>query len=57
MRKKLVTGEILYTDSTHLKANANKKKFNRKDIEGTAKGYLEELEEDIKSTHLILKYV
>ncbi|RLC47835.1 MAG: IS5/IS1182 family transposase, partial [Candidatus Cloacimonadota bacterium] len=45
--KKLVKGEVLYTDSTHLKANANKKKFDRKDVEGTAKGYLQELEDDI----------
>lgn len=52
LRKHLVTGEILYTDSTHLKANANKKNFNRKDVEGTAKGYLEELEEDINKDRL-----
>lgn len=52
LQKHLVTGEILYTDSTHLKANANKKKFNRKDVEGTAKGYLEELEEDINKDRL-----
>jgi transposase len=52
LRKHLVTGEILYTDSTHLKANANKKKFDRKDVKGTAKGYLEELEEDINTDRL-----
>ncbi len=52
LRKHLVTGEILYTDSTHLKANANKKKFNRKDVKGSAKGYLEELEDDINKDRL-----
>lgn len=52
LRKKLVTGEILYTDSTHLKANANKKKFEKKDVEGTAKHYLDELEEDVNKDRL-----
>lgn len=49
IRKNLVVGEILYTDSTHLKANANKKKFVRQDVEGTARSYLEELEEAINT--------
>ncbi len=52
IRKKLVTGEVLYTDSTHLKANANKKKFEKKDVEGTAKHYLDELEEDVNKDRL-----
>jgi transposase len=52
IRKKLVTGEVLYTDSTHLKANANKKKFEKRDVEGTAKHYLNELEEDVNKDRL-----
>lgn len=39
----LVRGVTLYTDSTHLKANANKNKFVRKEVELTPKAYLKEL--------------
>lgn len=42
--KNLIDGKILYTDSTHLKANANKKKFTRQEVAGTAKSYMDELE-------------
>lgn len=43
----LVGGKVLYTDSTHLKANANKKKFNEIEVEKTAKDYEKELNETI----------
>src|SRR5512138_2504051 len=33
IRRKMVDGKILYTDSTHLKANANKNKYQLKDIQ------------------------
>ena len=40
-------GKILYTDSTHLKANANKKKFSRELVSADTQVYLEELERSV----------
>ena len=40
----MVTGRVLYTDSTHLKASANKNKFDVKEVEVVAQAYLEELD-------------
>jgi transposase len=40
----LVGGEVLYTDSTHLKANANKHRFERQEVETTARDYLDALD-------------
>jgi hypothetical protein len=40
----MVGGRILMSDSTHIKANANKNKFIRKVKEENPKAYLEELE-------------
>ncbi len=48
VRRNLVDGRTLYTDSTHLKANANKNKFEKKDVEKSTRDYLEELEADIE---------
>jgi len=47
VRRKMVDGTTLYTDSTHLKANANKHKFELKDVEKSTRDYLESLEEDV----------
>lgn len=47
IRRKMVDGKILYTDSTHLKANANKNKYELKDIQKSTRDYMEALEEDI----------
>jgi transposase/NAD-dependent dihydropyrimidine dehydrogenase PreA subunit len=47
VRRHLVDGRTLYTDSTHLKANANKNKFEKKDVEKSTRDYLDELEADI----------
>ncbi len=33
MNHKMVEGRVLFTDSTHLKANANKNKFTKKTVE------------------------
>lgn len=44
MRKKWLNGRVLYTDSTHLKASANKHKFKKKHVEASTRHYLEELE-------------
>ena len=47
MRRKMVDGTTLYTDSTHLKANANKHKFALQDVQKSTRDYLETLEEDV----------
>jgi len=49
IEKKMVDGKTLYTDSTHLKANANKHKFVKAHVERSTRSYLEALEEDITS--------
>ena len=43
----MVSGKILYSDSTHIKANANKQKHTKKEVEKSTKWYLDELEESI----------
>lgn len=43
-RQGLVTGKVLYTDSTHLKANANKNKFDEARVEVKPVEYLAQLE-------------
>jgi transposase len=47
MRRSLVGGRVLYTDSTHLKASANKNKFKKEDVRKSTCSYFEELERDI----------
>jgi transposase len=44
IEKGLVSGKVLYTDSTHVKAKANKHKKRTVVVEGTPKEYLEELD-------------
>lgn len=50
--KKLVDGKVLYTDSTHLKDNANKNKFTKEQITQSTKDYFEELEEDVNKDRI-----
>lgn len=50
--KKLVDGKILYTDSTHLKANANKNKFTKEMVTQSTKDYVEQLEKDINEERI-----
>lgn len=44
IEKGLVDGEILYTDSTHLKANANKNRFVKGSVHKEVKHYMAELD-------------
>lgn len=53
--KGLVGGEILYTDSTHIKAKANKHKKALVTVDETPKEYMEELDEQIDRDREILK--
>jgi hypothetical protein len=41
---RMVAGRVLITDSTHLKANANKRKHNVQVVERSAQEYIEDLE-------------
>ncbi|MGV8083376.1 MAG: IS1182 family transposase [Coriobacteriia bacterium] len=43
----LVTGEVLYSDSTHLKANANKRKFTEKQVSASTLHYFEDLDAEV----------
>lgn len=43
-RKHMVKGKTLYTDSTHLKANANKQKFSKKKVLRSTREYLAALD-------------
>lgn len=54
VQKGLVGGEILYTDSTHVKAKANKHKKSTVEIERTPKAYLQELDTAITEERLEL---
>lgn len=47
VNRKMVDGSVLYSDSTHLKANANKHKFEVRDVQKSTREYLEVLEQDI----------
>ncbi|WP_235466580.1 transposase, partial [Aeromonas australiensis] len=47
MNYRMVGGRVLYTDSTHLQANANKKKLTEVEVTVTPKAYLDELEQAI----------
>jgi transposase len=54
MEKGLVDGKILYSDSTHLKANANKNKYTKAYVTQATKGYMDELDkavEEDRETH------
>ena len=44
MGRGMVEGRVLYTDSTHLKANANKRKFDLVELEPTPSAYLAALD-------------
>ena len=52
MKKRLVSGRVLYTDSTHLKANANKNKHIKVEAKTSAKSYIDELNEAIDSDRM-----
>jgi transposase len=49
---KLVDGKILYSDSTHLKANANKRKLVEKEVERSVKDYIDELNKSIEEDRI-----
>lgn len=50
--KGLVGGKTLYTDSTHIKASANKNKFIKEQVKLEAHEYLQELEEAVNNDRI-----
>jgi len=52
IKRRLVDGKTLYTDSTHLKANANKHKFRKEVVEKSTRDYLDKLEQAIDEDRL-----
>lgn len=49
IRKGLIDGKTLYTDSTHLKANANKHRYSKKLVKKSSRSYLKDLDIEIES--------
>jgi len=47
MQHRMVGGRILFSDSTHLKANANKKKFDKQLVVPSIRSYIEELDQAV----------
>lgn len=47
IRHRMVGGRVLFTDSTHLKANANKRKHLKKTVENETRPYINELNDAI----------
>ena len=52
MSHRMVDGRVLYTDSTHLKANANKKKFSKQEVQVETADYIDDLNEAITEDRL-----
>jgi hypothetical protein len=52
MNHKLVGGRVLFSDSTHLKANANKHKFTKKEIEVETREYFDEMNKAVEEDRL-----
>lgn len=52
MKRRLVDGKVIYTDSTHLKANANRHKFRKEVVQKSTRSYLEDLEQAIDEDRL-----
>lgn len=49
---KMVGGRVLFSDSTHLKANANKNKFTREEVVVETREYIDELNKAIEDDRL-----
>lgn len=49
IRGKLAEGKTLYTDSTHLKANANPNKYRKRKVKKSTRRYMKELDEAVNA--------
>jgi transposase len=52
MEHRMVGGRVLFSDSTHLKANANKHKFTRETVEVETREYIDELNKAIEEDRI-----
>lgn len=52
LEKGLADGKVLYTDSTHLKANANKNKYTKAYVSQSTKSYVNELDKAIENDRI-----
>lgn len=52
IERNFIDGTTLFTDSTHIKANANKHKFKKEFVAPSILNYLEELEKDVNKDRL-----
>lgn len=52
VKRRMVDGKVLYTDSTHLKARANKGKYDKAHVLKSVRDYVEELNRDINEDRL-----
>jgi len=52
MRKKLVSGHVLYTDSTHIKASANKNKHLKVTVRQERQAYMEQLDHSVEEERI-----
>jgi transposase len=50
IQHRMVGGRVLFSDSTHLKANANKHKFTRETVEVETREYIDALNEAINES-------
>ena len=50
IKHKFVSGKIAFTDSTHIKANANKNKYEKIEVEKLPKEYIDELNKSVTET-------
>ena len=48
----MVSGKILYSDSTHIKANANKQKFSKEEASTSCKWYVDELNKSVDEVRI-----
>lgn len=48
IKQRMVAGRVLFTDSTHIKANANKRKFTKQKVQEKTKEYLDSLNQAIE---------
>lgn len=54
VEKKVIKADVLFVDSTHMKASANKNKATNKEIEERGKHYQDELEAEINEARMEL---
>jgi transposase len=52
IKHRMVGGRVLYTDSTHLKANANKRKFVKERVQIETHDYIEQLDQAIEEDRI-----